>query len=272
VNRTVEILEVVDGDTVDIAFQNGSTDTVRLLGIDTPEVDTSVNPAEFEGVPNTAAGRECLSEYADQASASVTERLQDETVTLQFDSAADRRGSFGRLLGYILANGTNLNYDLVSTGLARVFDSSFGQSDRFYTAESTAQQDQTGLWECRDAGDDNTDGPADVGALSLVQIHEDAAGTERDNLDDEYLTFENQGTEPVELTGWTVTDEAGASYQFPTGFTLQPGEQVTLYTGAGTDTATSLYWGFYRPVWNNGGDTVFVTDESESLVLEQNYG
>jgi endonuclease YncB( thermonuclease family) len=31
------VIEVIDGDTIVVAFANGSTDTIRLLGVDTPE-------------------------------------------------------------------------------------------------------------------------------------------------------------------------------------------------------------------------------------------
>ena len=32
----VEITKVIDGDTMDVRFRDGSTDRVRLLGVDTP--------------------------------------------------------------------------------------------------------------------------------------------------------------------------------------------------------------------------------------------
>ena len=47
-NATVTVTDVVDGDTVDVRYENGSTDTVRLLGIDAPaaiaSIDTSTSP------------------------------------------------------------------------------------------------------------------------------------------------------------------------------------------------------------------------------------
>jgi len=57
----------------------------------------------------------------------------------------------------------------------------------------------------------------------------------------------------------------------PEGVSLDPGETVTLHTGSGTDTATDLYWGSGSPVWNNGGDTVFVTTDDGELVVEESY-
>lgn len=63
------VTDVVDGDTVDVRFSNGTTDTVRLLGVDTPEVYGANDPAEFEGVPNTEAGEQCLGKAGENASA-----------------------------------------------------------------------------------------------------------------------------------------------------------------------------------------------------------
>ena len=37
-NPQVRVIEVIDGDTIVVAFADGSTDTIRLLGVDTPKV------------------------------------------------------------------------------------------------------------------------------------------------------------------------------------------------------------------------------------------
>jgi len=110
-----------------------------------------------------------------------------------------------------------------------------------------------------------------AGALSVATVHADAAGDEYDNLDDEYVVFENTGDAALDLSGWTVSDEADHTYTFPEGVTLDPGAQVTLRTGSGTDSDTDLYWGADAPVWNNGGDTVVVRDGDGETVLEEEY-
>ncbi len=145
----VRVTDVVDGDTVDVRLPNGSTETVRLVGIDTPEVHVENDPAEFEGVPDTDAGRSCLREAGTDTSAAVTSRLDGETVTLVVDPNTDRRGGFGRLLAYVMQNGTNVNYRLVAEGHARVFDTSFALRDSFDSAESDARTAGRGLWRCQ---------------------------------------------------------------------------------------------------------------------------
>lgn len=148
-NVTVTVVEVVDGDTIEVRYANGSTETVRFLGVDTPEVHVENEPSEFEGVPDTEAGRTCLREEGSAAKAYVVDTIADSEVKLVFDSLSDRRGGYDRLLAYVYVNDRNLNYDLVSLGYARVYDTEFTQSDRFYTAEERARSDEVGVWQCQ---------------------------------------------------------------------------------------------------------------------------
>lgn len=269
---TVTVTDVVDGDTIEVRYEDGTTDTVRLLGVDTPEVHTGVSPAEFEGIPDTTDGQACLREWGDQATAFMEAELTGKTVDLLFDEGAQRRGTFGRLLTYVLVDNRNINYELVAGGYARVFDSAFSLSEEFYTAETEAQTAQDGVWECRSATGETPSLPSGYGNLTVVEVQADAPGNDHENRNGEYVVFRNDGTEPVDLTGWRVEDEADHAYQFPTGFALAPGATVTLYTGAGSDSDTALYWGSEDAVWNNGGDTIVIYDETGSMVLEYPYG
>jgi competence protein ComEC len=46
-------------------------------------------------------------------------------------------------------------------------------------------------------------------ALAVAEINADTAGDDTDNLNDEYVIFENSGGETLDLSGWTVEDDAG---------------------------------------------------------------
>lgn len=108
-------------------------------------------------------------------------------------------------------------------------------------------------------------------SLTVEEIHADAAGDDRDNLTDEYVVFSNTGDAVIDLSGWTVRDEAGKTYTFPDGVDVAPGESLTLHTGSGTDTESDLYWGMGSPVWNNAGDTVIVTNSEGTEILRESY-
>ncbi|PSQ11962.1 endonuclease [Halobacteriales archaeon QS_5_70_15] len=272
----VTVVRVVDGDTMEIRFDDGTADTVRLLGVDTPEVHSENTPGEYEGIPETEAGKRCLGRYGERASAFAKDRLAGETVRLRFDPESDRRGYYGRLLGYLVVDGENVNRLLLEEGLARVYDSRFTERERFYEAESTAREAGAGLWACAtdtDSGGTATATPAtgrSDGRLRVVEIAADAPGNDNENLDGEHVVLENAAEESLDLSGWTVTDEAGHTYTFGD-VTLDPGERVTLYTGSGSDNATSVYWGRSSAVWNNGGDTVTVRDAGGDVVAERSY-
>ncbi|WP_266080585.1 lamin tail domain-containing protein [Haladaptatus caseinilyticus] len=131
-----------------------------------------------------------------------------------------------------------------------------------------------GLWECRNgqvggrttAG--RTDGTTD---LSIVRIHADAADNDHDNLNDEYIVLKNSGNDALDVSGWSVADDAGHSYLVPSRVSLEPGETVTLYTGNGSDSTSELYWGSDSAVWNNGGDTIIVRDADGDEMIRQTY-
>jgi micrococcal nuclease len=149
-SRTATVVDVVDGDTIDVRFADGTEERVRLLGVDTPEVHAEVSAGEFEGVPDTDAGRSCLRSWGERASDFAERELAGASVTVRTDSEADRRGGYGRLLAYVTVDGENesFNYALLTQGYARLYDSQFTRLNAYEAAERGAQQNGTGLWAC----------------------------------------------------------------------------------------------------------------------------
>jgi micrococcal nuclease len=125
----VPVTEVVDGDTVRVRY-GGGEESVRYIGVDTPEVDPSI-------------GVECFGEQASR----FNERLVDgETVRLDFD--AERRDHYGRLLAYVHVGEVFVNAELLREGYATTLtippNDSF--ADRFARLEQEAGNDGRGLW------------------------------------------------------------------------------------------------------------------------------
>lgn len=147
---TVTVTEVVDGDTMDVRFENGTEERVRLLGVDTPEVYGGNHPEEFEGVPDTEAGAAWLSGWGENASEFARAELGGETVTISLDPVADRRGSYGRLLVYIETDGDPFNRRLLAEGYARYYDAPLSRSVAFRRTERRAREGDIGLWNYPD--------------------------------------------------------------------------------------------------------------------------
>ena len=80
----VRVLRVVDGDTLEVAFDSTTKEKVRLVGVDTPETVHPKKPVQF---------------YGKEASAFTKQALADKKVWLQLDVQA--RDRYQRVLGYI---------------------------------------------------------------------------------------------------------------------------------------------------------------------------
>ena len=62
-SSVVKITKVIDGDTMDVRFKDGSTDRVRLLGVDTPETNAKNKPNEYEDITDL----KCLTRWGDKS-------------------------------------------------------------------------------------------------------------------------------------------------------------------------------------------------------------
>lgn len=67
----------------------------------------------------------------------------------------------------------------------------------------------------------------------------------------EAVIIANNGTQIVDMHGWTLSDESGNVYTFPD-LRVYPGIQVTLNTRGGTNGSPSLnfFWDMLQPVWS----------------------
>ncbi|WP_049891127.1 thermonuclease family protein [Methanohalobium evestigatum] len=140
----VTVTKVVDGDTIDIRYSNGTTERIRLLGVDTPETHTDNEPEDFEGIDNASY----LHEWGLKASDYTSDILKGNKVRLEYDDISDRRGYYGRLLAYVfLQNDTMYNRMLIKNGYARVYDEAeIEYMDEFLELEQEAKVKQIGLW------------------------------------------------------------------------------------------------------------------------------
>jgi endonuclease YncB( thermonuclease family) len=128
------IIRVIDGDTVRVRLQSGRRKTVRMLGIDSPEVYGTVV--------------EC---YARRASATLKRRAPKGTrVKLISDTTQTNKDRYGRLLRYVIkrSNGVDLNKKQVRIGSAQVYypDRAFKRNRAYRYAQSQAISANLGLW------------------------------------------------------------------------------------------------------------------------------
>jgi hypothetical protein len=85
------------------------------------------------------------------------------------------------------------------------------------------------------------------------------------DLEGEYVRIENSGSGAADMTNWTLRDDADHVFAFPT-FTLDAGATVRVWTKAGTNTSTDLYWRSGSAIWNNTGDCAYLRDSGGTPV------
>jgi micrococcal nuclease len=137
-----QVVEVYDGDTIGV-HMDGTTEKIRLIGVDTPETHHPNKPVQCFG--------QAASDYT-------TKNLSSKTVRLEADPMGDNRDRYDRLLRYVyLPDGTLWNRKLISDGYGFAYTSfAFGKSTDFKQAEQTARQTNAGLWGgCRISSDAN---------------------------------------------------------------------------------------------------------------------
>ena len=103
--QTVELTEVVDGDTIKFKY-NGKEEKARLLLIDTPE-----SFATKTGKPQ---------KFGKEASDFLQDYLKGKKIDIEFEETHDQKDKYGRLLVYVFADNQLVQEKLVSEGYARV--------------------------------------------------------------------------------------------------------------------------------------------------------
>lgn len=127
------VVSVTDGDTFKVNIA-GKTETLRLIGINTPETVDPRKPVEC---------------FGKEASNRAKQLLIGKKVRLEGDSTQDERDKYGRLLCYAwLEDGTFFNKVMISEGYAYeyTYDSPYKYQTEFKQAQVEAKNNKLGLW------------------------------------------------------------------------------------------------------------------------------
>jgi endonuclease YncB( thermonuclease family) len=137
------VVSVTDGDTLKINI-DGTTETLRLIGIDTPE---TVDPRK----PVQCFGKE--------ASNKAKELLSGQKVRIEKDSTQGDRDKYGRLLVYVWRqDGVFYNEYMIKQGYAHeyTYDLPYKYQSDFKSAQTYARENQLGLWSSSTCNGDTT--------------------------------------------------------------------------------------------------------------------
>jgi micrococcal nuclease len=128
----VQVVHVVDGDTIEVCCIAGVPEKVRYIGVNTPETSHPTKGVEA---------------YGKEAKEVNHKLVADKKVRLEFD--VQRRDRHGRLLAYVyLEDGTFVNAWLVEQGYAQVMTipPNVKHQELFLKLQKEAREAQRGLW------------------------------------------------------------------------------------------------------------------------------
>lgn len=234
------VSNVIDGDTLELS--NGYK--VRLAGINAPETNFP---------------------YAEESTEKLKELVEGEEIFLEYNEF----DQYGRIIGYVFLEEDatkTVNEILLEEGLAHFYNPSNAFLGAFEIAEDVGKQEAKGIWELSE------ENYVEENCLSITEFNFNAEGndSETENLNNEFVIFKNSCDYEIDLSEWTVKDEATHSFTFPP-FILESTWQVTLHSGFGEDSVHDLFWNSSNAIWNNSGDTLFLRNWQGELVLYKSY-
>jgi endonuclease YncB( thermonuclease family) len=248
------VLNVNDGDTLEV-LTDGSTVTIRLLGVNAPELS------------------EC---WGEESMVYLSNLIANKNVLLVNGPEGIDVDPFGRLLRYLYledeANPVFINARLVESGHAIGLQDGSEIAGSLKALEARAFQSGYGMWATYACGDLEGVG-GDRPVVRISELEFDPQGPDAEALDGEYITVVNEGYDVVEISGWTLRDESTSNrFRFPANTILDPGEAITVVTGCDGGPQGSLHWCSAQAVWSNGGDTAIIADTLGNAVVWYTYG
>lgn len=129
----VILIKVVDGDTVQVAI-NGARETIRIIGINTPETVDRRRPVE------------CFGKEASEKAKSLL--LAAKSIELEQDLSQNDRDKYKRLLRYIFIDGLDYGKQIISEGYAYeyTYEIPYRYQLDYKEAQKEAQDNKKGLW------------------------------------------------------------------------------------------------------------------------------
>jgi len=185
-----KVINVIDGDTIDVKFSDEREERVRYIGMDTPEIHGQVQCFGQEA----SAYNKCL--------------VGDKTVWLELD--VQERDQYGRLLAYVYLDPKGyamVNAILLAQGYAQIatFPPNVRYVEVFEQLQKDAREAGRGFW-CACFGICPTK-PAPEGVK--VIINEFELNPPGEDAGSEWVELYNLTAESIDIKGWRLSTTHG---------------------------------------------------------------
>jgi competence protein ComEC len=105
------------------------------------------------------------------------------------------------------------------------------------------------------------------GNVKITSIFYDGSGTAEP---DEYVEIRNEESQPVQLQGWSLSDESNHLFTFPA-YVIQPTQVCRIYTNQDHPEWCGFNYAKGEAIWNNTGDTATLRDGQGNIIYQFQY-
>lgn len=215
-------------------FQNYETGVVeRIIDGDTIEINgTSVR---LLGINSPEKGEP----YSIEAKNFLEKEILNKTVEIHFGN--DKFDLYGRKLAYIVYKNKNINLESVREGYSNYYFPSGkdGNYKKFYEAWVECLKKNQNL---------------------CAHSKNNCIILKKWDIKNQRVVLENVCEENINLEGWTIKDEGRKKYTFENQI-LKPEETIVITS----EDFSEIY------VWTNSGDSIFIRDKENKLVIFESY-
>lgn len=180
--------------------------------------------------------------------------LTDLTLNKTLYSEGHGNDKYSRELVYLFDKNKNINLEIVRNGFANFY---FPQGkDKYYNDFKNAWKEC--LAEQKNLCEFSKDSCA-----KCIELKEF-------DYENEIITFYNNCNFDCDLTGWKIKDEGRKNFVFPE-FVLKKKSILQIKTEEGENNNSFLFWKGEDYVWTKTGDTLFLRNSKNKLVLWESY-
>jgi len=217
----------------------------RIIDGDTAVING--NSTRFLGINTPEKGEK----YYNEAKNFLSNLILNQTIELEYGK--DKYDKYKRILAFIFLNEKNVNVEIVRNGFANVYI----LEDKKYENELRTAWEECILREKN---------------LCEKSANKCANCIELQELDfkEQKIVFYNRCSYDCDLTSWNIKDEGRKKFIFEN-FVLRKNRKIEIIAGNGTGNDDVLYWKNEDYVWTATGDTLFLRDSDEKLVLWEEF-
>ena len=215
----------------DTIIANG--ESIRLLGINSPEKGEK---------------------YSEEATQYLSNLIFNKTVEIEF--GPEQRDKYGRILAYIYVDGFLVNSQIVREGYANIYFPS--GKDNYYNSFLE-------MWRKCLEDNQNLCERSQESSTNCIVVKEISSLTQK-------IIFHNRCLKDIDLTAYTLKDEGRKKFTFPS-FNVKKESYFSVIIGNGNSSQENqiLYWPGEDYVLTSTGDSIFLRDGQDRLVLWNSY-